>query len=407
MNRENGGVYKAIIVGAGASGIVASIGLQSKFSNCKISLFEKLDRACKKLLVTGNGQCNLTNESVDVINFHSAQQGFCNHVIEKYGNKRIISFFENLGVPCVVDGGKVFPMSKQASSVVDALRFKLQSAGVELYSSTEIVSAKKVNGVFEVKDNNGKTYTAENLIISVGGQAQKHLGTDGRSYALLESFGHKKTKLFPSIVQLKCDTQKIKGLKGLKQKAKLTAIVNGNSVKSFTGDLLFTEFGISGNSVFNLSPYLVDKQNALISVDFCPDITLEGLTSLIKRKQKDCSYLSGEYLLSGVMNNKIAFSVLKSLGYNLNQNITKYNAENIASQVKNFTLKVTGGLGFDNAQVTKGGISTVDFDDKTMQSKLVKGLYAIGEVLDVDGDCGGYNLTWAFNTAFCVIDGIN
>ena len=406
MNRENFGIYKAIIVGGGASGLALSICLSNKFSPSKVALFEKLDRVGKKILVTGNGQCNLTNEVISSSNFHSENNGFSNSIIDAYGNKAVVDFFTKLGVPLVVEDSKFYPMSKQASSILDAMRFKIGSTYAQIFTACEVVSAVKKNGVFEVKCLDGKVFYCENLIISVGGQAQKHLGSDGKSYSLLESFGHKKTKLFPSIVQLKCDMSKIKGLKGLKQKATVTATVNGNAVKSFNGDLLFTEYGVSGNTIFNISPYVVGKTNCKLAIDFCSDIECGELEKLITAKKQNCSYLTAEHLLSGIMNNKIAVSILKILGYNPNCSITEISAKKVAYEVKNFTLDITGSMGFDNAQVTKGGISTVDFDNKTLQSKLVSGLYAIGEVLDVDGDCGGYNLTWAFSSAFAVADSI-
>ena len=170
---------------------------------------------------------------------------------------------------------------------------------------------------------------------------------------------------------------------------------------------MFTEYGVSGNVCFSLSSYLSGKSNGEIIVDFCSELSLEKLISLIKTKQDNCPYLTGEYLLMGIMNNKIALSVLKNSGFsNLSLPISKYNAEKVARAVKSYSIAVTGTKGFDNSQVTKGGIDTRDFNDKTLESKLVPNLYACGEVLDVDGDCGGFNLKWAFASSFAVGESI-
>ena len=404
MNRENLTKFKCAIIGGGASGLALSILLSRKFGGHNVSLFEMQDRVGKKLLTTGNGQCNLTNADLNLSHFHSGFKGFCSNIVKENGNEEIKAFFNDFGILTVNDGGKIYPLSKQASSVVDALRFKVLSLNVQTFLNTQIVKISKKNNAFSLQTLNGEFYTAENVIVSVGGNSYK---SKYSPYSLLENLGHKITKLYPSIVQLKTNLNEVKGLKGLKQKAKVTAILNGKEITSTIGDLLFTDYGVSGNSIFYLSSYLVDKTNAKISVDFCPDLSLEELTNFIKNKQRNCSYLTGEHLLSGVMNGKISCAVIKnSLNKNLNSNVLEFDAERVAKAVKNYSLTIVGSLGYDMAQVTKGGISVEDFDSKTLESKLVKNLYATGEVLDVDGDCGGYNLTWAFLSAFAVANSI-
>ena len=406
MNRENSSVFKAVIIGGGASGLALSIILSKKIGKGKVALFERLDRVGKKLLQTGNGQCNLSNISDDLSRFHSENEGFHTFVINYYSSK-IEEFFNNLGLPLSCDGDRVYPLSKQASSVVDALRFKSSDLGVELFLNTNVTAIKKKGNLFTIIDDNELGTIAENVIVSSGGKSQKHLGTDGTSYQLLTALGHKLTSLYPSIVQLKTESGKIRGLKGLKQKVKAKAVVNGKALSESYGDLLFTEYGVSGNVCFSLSSYLSGKSNGEIIVDFCSELSLEKLISLIKTKQDNCPYLTGEYLLMGIMNNKIALSVLKNSGFsNLSLPISKYNAEKVARAVKSYSIAVTGTKGFDNSQVTKGGIDTRDFNDKTLESKLVPNLYACGEVLDVDGDCGGFNLKWAFASSFAVGESI-
>ncbi len=403
MNRANSKIFKAIIVGGGASGLALAVKLSEKFSGTDIALIEKLDRVGKKLLSTGNGQCNLTNKNCSISRFHGENSEFCAEILSKYGYRAVCDFFENLGVLLTEDGDKIYPLSKQASSIVDALRYKISSQNTGVILGSEVVGAYKEDGLFYVKLNSGEILISQNLIISVGGKAQKHLGTDGSSYILLENFGHKTTQLFPSIVQLKCEPSKIKGLKGLKQKVILKTGSVGKEI-SCHGDLLFTDYGISGNTAFYLSSYL--KSGDLVWVDFCPELTVNELKNSIIKKQLNCSYLNGENLTLGVINVKIANSILRNSGINLSKPVNFYNAEEIAKIIKNYPIKITGSLGFDYAQVTKGGIKTCDFSNVTLESNFVNGLYATGEVLDIDGDCGGYNLTWAFSSAFAVAEAI-
>ena len=406
MNRENQGVFKAIIVGAGASGLALAVKLSLRFGGENIALIERLDRVGKKLLSTGNGQCNLTNVDCDFSHFHSENVGFYNNIITKYGKPSVYNFFESLGIPLTQDGDKVYPLSKQASSVLDALRFKISSLTTKCFLNEKIVDIKKQGELFYLYSESGKTYKSQNVIVAVGGNSQKHLGTDGSSYSLLENLGHKKTKLYPSIVQLKADVKRLKGLKGLKQKVTGLSILDGKVVAKSYGDIMFTDYGLSGNVAFYLSSYFAGKTNTFIEIDFCPELSEVELTKLIKNKQTNCSYLTVEHLLSGIMNTKIASAILRNSNVNLDLTVDKINADKISKLIKTYRVEILGSLGFDGAQVTKGGIKVCDFDDITLQSKLIKNLYATGEVLDVDGDCGGYNLTWAFSSAFAVADAI-
>ncbi len=406
MNRENSRKFKVAIVGGGASGLALSIMLAKKFKKGSVVLFERLDRVGKKLLQTGNGQCNLGNVDGKLHHFHGKNEEFANYVITTYSSQ-IETFFNWLGIPLAEDNGKIYPLSKQASSVVDALRFKAENLGVEIRLNSKISSVKNCENSFTITTEEGLGTIAENLVICAGGKSQKHLGTDGSGYFLLQSLGHSLTSLYPSIVQLKTETAKIKGLKGLKQKVKAKAIVGGKVLAETSGDILFTDYGVSGNACFYLSSYLTGESDGYLNIDFCPELTFEGLKTQIENKQRECSYLSGEYILLGIMNNKIGSSVLRNSGFkDLGAPISSFSADKISKAVKDYSIKVVGTMGFDGAQVTKGGIDTGDFNEKTLESKLVKGLYACGEILDVDGDCGGYNLTWAFASAMAVSESI-
>ncbi|MBR1983198.1 MAG: NAD(P)/FAD-dependent oxidoreductase, partial [Clostridia bacterium] len=219
--------------------------------------------------------------------------------------------------------------------------------------------------------------------------AGKQFGTDGSSYSLLNVFGHKTTNLYPSLVQIKTEREKIRGLKGLKEYALCTACDGDLPLKSALGDVMFTDYGVSGSAIFQISGHFAKAKNPILSIEFLPDLTIDQIAEILKNADKN-SPIYNENAYLGIINKRIGLSILKTV-----QNKNYYS---LAKALKNFTLKVTGSLGFDNAQVTKGGIQTKDVNSSDYQSKLKKGIYVIGEALDVDGDCGGYNLSFAFSS---------
>ncbi len=415
MNRENL-QYDLVIIGGGFSGIISAISILESNKNYKIAIIEKLDRIGKKILSTGNGQCNLSNVNSNPKNshFHSKYPKFCDFALSKYDYKDMVNFFNKLGVQTTVVDSKIYPLSMQANSVLDALRFKLESLGVKIYFESKVYKISKNNLGFKTfsKNQNGDLILQSNkVLLATGGKSSDHLGSDGSGYQLYQDFGHKVTSLYPSICQLKTDG--VKGLKGIKQKVNCYAVSNGKILSESFGDVLFTDNGVSGNTVFYLSSYLVDKKDAYLQVDFCPSLNKEELLNALNQKIKNCPYLKIQNLLSSFTNNKIGEKIIiTALNIKINDQtatintLTKQQLEKIVEVCKNYTLKVLGNAGFKNSQVTKGGLDVFDFDATTMQSKLQKGLFAVGEVLDVDGDCGGFNLQFAYSSGKVASQGI-
>ncbi len=394
-------VSEVIVIGGGFSGLIVAERLSEKYSKGSVRIIEKCDRVGKKILATGNGRGNVTNLNLGVENYHSVQSADVSYAIEKYGYKSLIDYFSALGMDVTADEGRVYPSSLQASSVLDVLRMKLAFSGVEEITDAECLSIYKENEIFTVKTKKGD-YFAKRVILSCGGKAQKQYGTDGTAYRLAEHFGHKTTKLYPSLVQIKTSTDSIRGLKGLKQKVRLKAMENGKVLGGYEGDLLFTDYGVSGNAAFFLSSYITGKENCSLSIDFLPDKSEEHLKNLLKNKAK-LGYIEPQDMFLGIINKQIGRAVVKSMGIS---DFSEKSIEKAVAAVKDFRLKVVGTLGFDYAQVTRGGILFDEVDKKTFESKLQKGLYIVGEMLDVDGDCGGYNLQWAFSSAMCCAEGI-
>ncbi len=395
-------IYKVAIIGGGFSGLICAEKLSAILGGDNVLLFEKNDRVGKKILATGNGRGNISNVNLSVDNYHSISGASVGYAIEKYGNKSIIGYFNGLGVDCSVEDKKIYPSSFQANSILDMLRLRLE------YLKTDVKVGYKVesvlsNGKHYVVKANGESFLASKVIFACGGKAGKQYGTDGTSYAVLQKLGHTVTPLYPSLVQVKTDTAKIKGLKGLKSQVVASLIVDGKAVKSFAGDVLFTDYGVSGNAIFYLSAYIPQNKKSKISLSFLPDKTEDDICEFLKFKFKNIHYLGVEDALTGVINKLIGRAIVKTCE---NVRANDNGARIIASAVKNFTLDVVGTLSFDYAQVTKGGIPFNEIDSKSMQSKKSKGVYVVGEMLDVDGDCGGYNLQWAYSSAMVACDGV-
>ncbi|MCQ2387366.1 MAG: aminoacetone oxidase family FAD-binding enzyme [Clostridia bacterium] len=387
-------IYKVAIIGCGASGLLSAIELTSgenSINGKDIILLEKNDRVGKKIIATGNGQGNLTNVNLSASNYYGEPNLINTFFKENFLNLR--QYFYKLNIPTTAENnGKVYPLSMQASSFLDILRIKLDKENIQTALNEKVINISFSDGCFTILTEKDNKYYAENVIISVGGKAQKQFGTDGTSYALAEKFGHKITKLYPSLVQLKTETEKIKGFKGLRERVSVSLFDGDKFVRKETGDIIFTEYGVSGDSIFKISASVQALKNPLIKIEFLPDLTMEEISKIISdRNMAEETYL-------GLINKRIGQSIAKSVK---DKSPTGY-----SKAIKNFYLTVKGTLGFDNAQVTKGGIDTDDVNPYSMQSKIQKGLYFAGEVLNVDGDCGGYNLTFAFLSGIAVAKNI-
>ncbi len=372
--------FDVIIIGGGASGLACAISVKREDISLSVAVLEKCDRAGKKLSATGNGQGNISNADLKDVHFHGSFASLAARLING-GAYDVKTLFDCL---FVTDGsGRVYPSGKQASALTDCLLRSCGRAGVEIMLGCEVV---KVEKGYIVTLADGRKLSARVVVMAFGGKAQRQFGTDGSAYSLAHSMGHSVTELLPSIVQLKCDTQYIKTLKGIRAECIVRACdKDGGELCSTCGDVIFTDYGVSGNAVFYCSSYMAGREGAYLSLAFAPAFSEEEILSDIQRKVKS-GYPAAE-LLSGTLHNQIGRAIIRRCDSS--------DPARIAREVKNFTLPVYGSLGFDYAQVTKGGVPA-DEVDEGLQSKLNAGLFFAGEALDLDGDCGGYNLTWAF-----------
>ena len=391
---------KIAIIGAGASGMAAAITAASSGMN-HVLLFERQARVGRKLLATGNGRCNLSNRNAAVSHYHGMSPDFVQSALSAFPVASTLDFFQALGLYTVTEpDGKIYPYSDQANSVVDVLRFGLQRKNIELFTSTEITSVRKTEKGFLLRSAEN-SYKADKLIVACGGAAGTKLGGGLSGYQLLRSLGHHSTKLYPSLVQLKTDTELVKAMKGVRANAKLRLTINDSLLAVSEGEVQFTEYGVSGPAVFELSRSASTAEGTVLHLDLLPSIREEDLLSSLCIRISRYPDLLCEDLLTGIVHNRLGRMLLKDCGVSLNVPLTSLNWKQltlVVSRCHDFSLKVHGTMGMDHAQVTAGGICTQEFDAKTLQSRIVPGLYACGEVLDIDGDCGGYNLQWAWSS---------
>ncbi len=404
MDKQSIVKLKIAIVGGGASGLFLATALRAESG--KIALLERGDRLGRKLSATGNGQGNITHRAVATTPYFSSCEGDKARIqalVSQYDNASLFAFFHRLGIPLFYDGrGRAYPTGRQASALTDALRFYAAERGVAAYTNTQIVEMQKRGETFVLIAANGARFEAEKVVLCTGGKAAKNFGTDGSAYALAQAFGHTLTPLYPSLVQLKTDRTHIKTLKGIRLfDCAVTAIwqtATGERTHTVSGDILFTEYGVSGDAVFRLSAFLADQRNASLSIDFLPDVDKETLADLLTRKRQSFAHRDDMELLSGIVNNQLGRAIVKRA--------KEGDIAALVDGIKGFVLPVQGTLGFDYAQVTKGGIPLDEVDER-LQSKKVKGLYFAGEILDADGECGGFNLQWAFASANAVAAALN
>jgi predicted Rossmann fold flavoprotein len=389
------------IIGGGASGMTAAITAAQNPVN-RVILLEKQPRVGRKLLSTGNGRCNLSNRETDVSRYHGGDSTFVKPALEKFNVKKTLEFFRALGLFCVTEeDGKIYPLSNHATSVVDVLRFALEQSPVSLHTDCAVLGVSQNDVGFAIKAQCG-VFEADRVIVACGGAAGTYLGGGLDGYQLLESLGHRKTDLFPSLVQIKTDPLYPKALKGVKADAAVTVMCSGNQIACSRGEVLFTEYGVSGPVVFDISRAVAAKAEGIsIKLDFLADYSWEEITEHLIERQKNAAMRPANQLLTGMLQNRLGQMVCKAAGLSGGTRAGVLSEQEIkaaATAAKKFYLKVWGTTGFENAQVTAGGMDTAEFDPNSLQSRLVPGLFACGEVLDVDGDCGGFNLQWAWSS---------
>ena len=398
-----------IIIGGGAAGLCSAIAIKQKNPALSVRLLEALPRVGKKLATTGNGRCNITNKNILKERYHGKNTDFAMYALSKYSGKKTEDFFHTIGVDFIFEGDKGYPASLQAASVVDCLRFAAEEVGVIICTETKVTNIQLSGGLYKVISGN-MSFLAENVIIAAGLlSGGERLGSDGQIFALLKKSGFSTVKTYPAIVQLKTEPEIVRQLKGIKVNAIVSLKSNSRMLRQEYGEVLFCDYGLSGPPILQVSGAAATAQSPVISLDLMPEKTLEALKTELKERISLLSFRTADEFFTGMMNKRLGQVLIKSAGYKLNMSVSAFDnnaAQKIATLIKNLNFTVTGNTGFINSQVTSGGLDTRQFDPKTMMSLECKGFYAIGEILDIDGDCGGFNLQWAWSSALCAADAI-
>ena len=401
---------ECLIIGGGASGLAAAARLRAL--GIPFVLAERLDRVGKKLLATGNGRCNCSNRNVTPAAYGKARP-FADALFRFVPPRRVSAFLESLGVMLAEEEGRLYPRTMSAASVLDALREPLPGGTGRIETGARIVRLRRGNGLWEAAAEDGRTFSAASVLFACGGSAAPKFGTDGSAFELLAALGHPIVPPRPALVQLRCRHAALPSLKGLRIHAAPTLLVDGQAAAAEEGELLFAEYGVSGICVLQLSGAAADALSAgrtvSLSLDLLPELPA-GDTAVWLRARLHT--LRGRTLLSlftGVFPRMLTQAVLRECGLRPDAPADQTGSDalqRLARTLRAFPLPVTGTLGFDHAQVTRGGAALHAVDPATMASRLCPGLYVAGEALDVDGPCGGYNLHFAFASALAAADAI-
>lgn len=397
---------QVIVVGGGAAGMIAAI--SARRLGADVTILEKNPRVGKKILATGNGRCNFTNINADAGYYHGNNPKFTYSALSNFTVDDTIRFFEKLGIAHKVeDFGKVFPMSDQASSVLDVFLYELNQLGVNVVCDANVKDIRK-NGQFLIELEDGKVYKGDRVIITTGGKAMPSSGSDGNGYDLAARLGHTIIDIFPALVQLKLEGPFFKRLDGVKFVGTTEIIHNNKSVAIDRGDILFTNYGVSGPPILQISRKAVELlkagQEAYLKITIMDMMPIEELRTFLKKRWQISSSKPVDFSLVGFINKRLIPVVLMEAGINdAGRPVASLSAkeqERIIDILTDWRFKVRGTRSWPSAQVTAGGVDTREINQDTMESKLIEGLFFAGEIIDIDGQCGGFNLQWAWSSGY-------
>jgi hypothetical protein len=415
--------YDILIIGAGPAGLMAALQCSRRRhsgmspSNLNIAILEKMSDPAIKLKLTGKGRCNITNSaSLKEFIKHFGKNGrFLRHAFSNFFNEDLIKYFEKLGVEFKLErGGRYFPKSDSAMDVASALVANVESKGLPIFKNYEVINIKKVGKEFIVKNRTGKNIKADKIVLACGGKSYPRTGSSGGGYELAKNLGHKIIDPKPSLTPLitkGLDAKKLQGLSLKNVKASLYS--EGEKINEEFGEMLFTDFGLSGPIILSLSKYAVpllsDKKNVSVSIDLKPALDHEKIDERLKREINENGKKYFKNLLKNLLPAKLIPVFIEKLRISEDKKLNQINSnerKKLKILLKEFKFDISGFKSFDQAIVTSGGVDLKEVNPKTMESKIVKGLYFAGEILDLDADTGGYNLQAAFSTGWVVGEAI-
>ncbi len=387
-------IFDIIIVGGGASGIIAAI--SAKRRGKSVLICEKMPQIGKKILASGGGRCNLTNDEIDSARYNPAARHITDSIFKKFGGKSILSFFRDIGLEVYSDGGRVFPVTNQASSVLRVLEVELKQLSAQVELNCEVISIFPDGEGFSVDTKKDKGLKCRGLIVTGGGKAYPALGSTGACYKFAKQFKHKIIEPVPSAVSIVAKDEMCHLLQGQKIFAVARSVIDGKIRSEAEGDLIYTKYGLSGTAVLDISEEISialnrhHSKNVFVSVDMAPFMDEARLKNEIDGRI--AKGLPPEDMLTGILPNKF--------GKALKNAVLEKDSGRIAAALKDKRFKVIDTRGWNEAEFTAGGVDTAEVNASTLESKLKNGLYFAGEILDVNGKRGGYNLAWAWASGF-------
>lgn len=402
-------VFDTVVIGGGASGLIASVFAARQ--GCRVLVLEQKDKLCKKIYATGNGKCNFTNKDWQASYFRGSDFSLAEPVLRSFSLEDTLAFFKEIGVYPKERNGYYYPASEQAASVAESLSREAKRLGAEcltgvkvsrVYREQEKSDGTASDAVF-VAETDAGIYRAKSMILATGGKASPAHGSDGSGYPFVKSFGHTVIPPLPAIVQLKADGKFFKTLAGVRTDGRVTLHI-GKETYSEEGELLFAAYGLSGIPVMQVSRYasvaLAKKMPVTAELDLFPVLSKTELAEEISRRFRKMKDNTAEEALAGLCNHKLNFVMLQLCGLEPTKKACSYGkkeAAALAEKIKRFTVKITDTNGFEQAQACTGGVPLTELTE-SMESKLVPGLFVTGELADIDGTCGGYNLQWAWSS---------
>ncbi len=400
-------IYDVMIIGAGASGLMAAIAAAR--SGSSVLMLERKEKAGKKILATGNGKCNFTNLIQKPECYRSNDSTFVMKVLSCFDVQKTLLFFEELGIYPKERDGYCYPNSEQAASVQQVLLMECERLGVIIRCNEQVteITQPQFTVTTVASDQKQYRYQGKNLILAAGGCASPQLGSDGSGYQLAKALGHTIIRPLPALVQLKSPNKSCKTVSGVRTIARVTAIADGKQLSEEVGEVIFTDYGISGIPVLQVSRFIAkaldDGRKTWLELDFLKDIKQEELMVILKKRISHNPDLTYEEMLIGLLNHKLNYILIKEAGSDPTMKVSHVAEKELIAlirQMKEFKLVINATNSFEQAQVCAGGVSTGQINPDSMESLLHKGLYFAGELVDVDGTCGGYNLQWAWSSGF-------
>lgn len=411
--------FDLIIIGGGAAGMMASISAKRTNPKLNVAVLDRTFALGRKILVCGAGRCNITNINLDTSisqRYYGASKEFINAVFDQFGYKDIVSFFNDLGIELYVERktniGKLFPVTDQAKTVTALLEDEMQRLGIKVFLNTEVTNVENRNSEFlisalNIETKNQHEFKCQKLIISAGGKTYPALGSNGTGYSLAESFGHRIVEPVPSALPLVSKNQLSHLLQGIKLELEVTSIIDKQELKSSTDDVMFTQYGFSGPAILNISREIsihinrYHKNDAEIRLNFFPGKTLEQVFEFMQSRWNRRPNQTIEKSLYGLFPNKVPLAILTICKIDPNSTVATLsdaNKRTLLEFLVNARFKITETKGWNEAEFTAGGIDTSGVKVGTLESNIVPNLYFCGEILDVDGDVGGFNLSWAWSS---------